>query len=525
MKFVKYLDIIDNAFKEIPCIPGEGAPTTATEGAVGCLYMDTTSATKDIYKCVSVDSNGYYWTKLKESSGSESSSGTQADIYYYDTLTNAISDANNSIIGTNICEADNAAVSVYIVDGEPVITLLKDISISEKTPITVNMTLDINGKCLSFGSNAHLNPNNDGITVTINAEKIGSKFIKSVADSTFNEFLCVIGKGKAKVIGGTYEISAKSCSKAYVAAFVTNSDGTIEAINCKVNSSLSSGDATVCGIVLQSPNNIITNCDVSSTAGAVNGAGLNITVNGSVYAENSNFNGYGLGTKTYVGVGCLGKMELLNCNTYGLRAGVSYNGIECHINGGTHSGTTVCGVCVTVHPDTNASPECAYIENAILTAANVRGPKTLENYAKMSIGFLVDDNVSNSSIYLDNCLIKAGQQYAINMSGTGNKVCMTNCIIDKCVTCFATADEIANILGLTDAEKTALNEENGSKTLPRPIIKIADTTSKLILGQGNNFKPEHLLYQSGGAYSAISDVVNTSEQTFYVRDLIETATE
>ena len=46
----------------VPCITASGAPTTATAGAVGCLYMDT--ATGDLYKCTAVSSGVYTWARL-----------------------------------------------------------------------------------------------------------------------------------------------------------------------------------------------------------------------------------------------------------------------------------------------------------------------------------------------------------------------------------------------------------------------------------------------------------------------------
>lgn len=58
MNYVKSLNLFGVEAKEIPCITGNGAPTTATEGAVGCLYMDIDSEHKDIYKCISRSTSG-----------------------------------------------------------------------------------------------------------------------------------------------------------------------------------------------------------------------------------------------------------------------------------------------------------------------------------------------------------------------------------------------------------------------------------------------------------------------------------
>ena len=67
MKFVKHSDIFGVESKEIPCILGEGAPTTATEGAVGCLYMNTLTA--DVYLCTAKSEGVYTWNVLNRTSG------------------------------------------------------------------------------------------------------------------------------------------------------------------------------------------------------------------------------------------------------------------------------------------------------------------------------------------------------------------------------------------------------------------------------------------------------------------------
>lgn len=62
MKFASYIDYFGTPAKEIPCITGVGAPTATTEGAVGCLYMDTNSGV--IYKCTSASIGNYVWGSM-----------------------------------------------------------------------------------------------------------------------------------------------------------------------------------------------------------------------------------------------------------------------------------------------------------------------------------------------------------------------------------------------------------------------------------------------------------------------------
>lgn len=83
MNYVKSLNLFGVEAKEIPCITGSGAPTTSTQGAVGCFYMDTSSDTKDVYKCTAVSNGTYTWEKF----GSGNDSG--AVLYTAQTLTDA----------------------------------------------------------------------------------------------------------------------------------------------------------------------------------------------------------------------------------------------------------------------------------------------------------------------------------------------------------------------------------------------------------------------------------------------------
>lgn len=68
--FVNDMDLFGNRIKQIPCIVGEGSPTESTYGAVGMLYMDSSSGNGEMYKCVKVEDNKYTWEKLvSEDSG------------------------------------------------------------------------------------------------------------------------------------------------------------------------------------------------------------------------------------------------------------------------------------------------------------------------------------------------------------------------------------------------------------------------------------------------------------------------
>lgn len=62
MNYVDSFDLFGVKARQRPCKPGVGAPTTATEGAVGELYMDTDTGA--LYKCIAVADGVYTWEKV-----------------------------------------------------------------------------------------------------------------------------------------------------------------------------------------------------------------------------------------------------------------------------------------------------------------------------------------------------------------------------------------------------------------------------------------------------------------------------
>lgn len=68
MNFVKSFEIDGIKAAQVPCLLGRGAPTGTTEGALGCLYMDTD--TGDLYKCIAVVGGAYSWGNVGAGGGS-----------------------------------------------------------------------------------------------------------------------------------------------------------------------------------------------------------------------------------------------------------------------------------------------------------------------------------------------------------------------------------------------------------------------------------------------------------------------
>ena len=62
MNYVDSFNLFGVEAAQIPCIKGAGAPTTNTEGAVGCLYMNINDG--ELYKCTAVSDGVYTWRTL-----------------------------------------------------------------------------------------------------------------------------------------------------------------------------------------------------------------------------------------------------------------------------------------------------------------------------------------------------------------------------------------------------------------------------------------------------------------------------
>ena len=64
MNFIENLNLLGIEAQQIPCIKGEGTPSSETVGAIGLLYMDI--VTGRIYKCTTVTDGVYAWVDILE---------------------------------------------------------------------------------------------------------------------------------------------------------------------------------------------------------------------------------------------------------------------------------------------------------------------------------------------------------------------------------------------------------------------------------------------------------------------------
>lgn len=99
MEYVESFNLFGTKVSQIPCIKGDGAPTTTTVGAVGCLYMNTDNG--NLYKCTAVADGVYTWVKIGDGGG-----GGSVDLDA--TLTQAGMAADAKAVGDRLGDIDAA---------------------------------------------------------------------------------------------------------------------------------------------------------------------------------------------------------------------------------------------------------------------------------------------------------------------------------------------------------------------------------------------------------------------------------
>lgn len=97
MNFVDSFNIGGVAASQIPCIKGSGAPNSATEGAVGCFYMDADSG--NMYKCISAGNGVYTWLMFGDD--------------YYSTTREEVGKAHDEINAAYIFSLYDALMTKY----------------------------------------------------------------------------------------------------------------------------------------------------------------------------------------------------------------------------------------------------------------------------------------------------------------------------------------------------------------------------------------------------------------------------
>ena len=77
--YIDSMNLFGCHVKQIPCIVGDTLPTESTVGAVGCLYMDTSSSDGEMWKCININNGKYTWVKLVSENDENSGDNVKLD--------------------------------------------------------------------------------------------------------------------------------------------------------------------------------------------------------------------------------------------------------------------------------------------------------------------------------------------------------------------------------------------------------------------------------------------------------------
>lgn len=147
MNFVKLFNLFGVDAMQIPCILGNGAPTSATEGAIGCLYMDTD--TGNLYKCTGVDNGSYSWKGIADShTGGDLDMGGNdiknaenihaARVYAVSVAVQGTDGESGAVFEAEPNENDYAVVCLYGAKGDEA-TILRNVAPGIQGSDAVNM--------------------------------------------------------------------------------------------------------------------------------------------------------------------------------------------------------------------------------------------------------------------------------------------------------------------------------------------------------------------------------------------------
>lgn len=261
MNYVDSFNLFGTEAKQNPSITGSGAPTTSTEGAVGCLYMDTDTGA--LYKCTAAADGVYTWTSVEGSGGSAVSANsvlytaqtltesqkTQArenigaaveEASYYSSLSIAMTDVNNGVSDNALSTEVGAKVKVFTADnGRLIVMLLDDVSESAQIDITTDLDIVLNGHTISLTTAEATLFFHEGASGTINGEVAGSAIVKDVSAAGTISSACYTialeGK-KLCIVGGSYSmIGAFSYIGILIAGKTAAVDVNMEFADCELS--------------------------------------------------------------------------------------------------------------------------------------------------------------------------------------------------------------------------------------------------------------------------------------------------
>jgi len=355
---------------------------------------------------------------------------TSLNLYFYESLSTAISDINNSVIANAIADNSVAKVKVFHADnGRTTVMLLDDISESVQIDINKDIDLVLNGKILTFTtSGAYLNFALD-TDCTINGEVNGSLITKNVSGG-IAPFYLINSNGILKMKSGNYHIETDSlvsmigvrvpptCSKIVI------EDCTITARN---TNTVTGTRFSIRAIQNQGSNTIVNNSIIKSITTAT-GLATSVTSAGVMYINNSKMFAdapdYDYETRSSSAIAVeLWSTSATYCNNavvYGTHSGLSNIG-KLYINGGTYAGFCHGGIYFA-----HGSVGEAFVNDATIRCGYYEGEfdyseKTADILGSFYIGGGTSENNSNVTAYLDNCIIDSETGSAFVLRGTSGE--------------------------------------------------------------------------------------------------------
>lgn len=385
---------------------------------------------------------------------------------YYNSLNSVITEINNSSIGDNTIESKQDAVAGVYTDNDNIyLVLLKDATLNEEITPTVDMSINLGGKTLTFNSDNGLNITSGNVTIdgTIDGSKI------SLTKDNQKTTLAQVNNGSLTLNGGTYETISNGIGTDADpnGSIVVGSTGTLTVADAKIISNDTDG-GTIAGILVEEGGSVaISDSDIEVTSpdglksdGIRNFGTMTLTNTNVVgyanYTANAQKTDYATSTR---GINNEGTMTLKNCKVYGAHSGIRSTG-TLYIDGGTYEGYGHGGIYFA------GADTTSYVKNAYLGICEMRNGYDDGIAGNNKAGFYIG-GASNITVYMDNC----------ELWGTFYPLVMR-----------ISSAENNNSLYISN---TTLKEG-----FERYIRIGTDKNIKIYIGSGNNFTAEQVYYDS-----------------------------
>ena len=328
---------------------------------------------------------------------------------YFSSLRNAMGMINNGTIsdGSSDCSENEAKASVKWEKGQYVISLLDSLTENAPIEVTENMTLVLNGHCVTFNdcNTGFMIPQDANIAFYVDGQIAGSSI--SIAEAE-GATAIQVNAGVCSIVGGTYASSATDAGKEQnpISCIQVNGSAVLNISNATVNAS-DANKGTPCGIYVgENSSANITNCDV--LASSPYGLGVHGVHNlGSAVITDSSLKGFSNYTGNKAGTAYeshsrgaynTGKMELINCHVIGTHSGVTTLS-TLFVNGGIYESYGHGGIYF------GGSNTTSYVKDATVQWCDMPDGYYDDgiagtNKAGMYIGGVSKENIV---VYVDNC--------------------------------------------------------------------------------------------------------------------------